>query len=61
MFCQLRFVTNVASTVVEIGFIPNSFIVEEGETAVLVVENRSPDIETEITVRVDFTDGTATG
>ena len=46
---------------VEIGFIPNSYIVEEGETAVLVVENRSPDIETEITVRVDFTDGTATG
>lgn len=47
--------------VVEIGFTSNSYFVEEGETAVMLIENRSPDMETEVTVRVEFTSGTATG
>ncbi|CAI8033561.1 FRAS1-related extracellular matrix protein 2, partial [Geodia barretti] len=45
---------------IEIGFTPNSYIIEEGETAVLFIENRYPDMETEVTVRVEFTSGTAT-
>ena len=49
------------STVVEIGFTQDIYIVEEGETAVLIVENTFPNTETEITVHVDFTDGRATG
>ena len=48
-------------TVIEIGFTPNSYIIEEGETAVLFIENRYPDMETEVTVRVEFISGTATG
>ena len=48
-------------TVVEIGFTPNNYLVQEGETAVLFIENRHPDMETEVTVRVEFTGGTATG
>ena len=27
----------------------------------MLIENRSPDMETEVTVRVEFTSGTATG
>ena len=53
--------TIIFPLVVEIGFTSSDYIIEEGETAVLFIENRIPNIETEITVRVDFTDGTATG
>ena len=47
--------------VVEIGFSPISYTVDESDgSVILFVENRNPEIETEVTVLFDTTDGTAT-
>ena len=47
--------------VVEIGFNPIHYTVDENDgSVILYVENRNPEIETEVTVLFDTTDGTAT-
>ena len=47
--------------VVEIGFSPITYMVNENDgIVILFVENRNPEIETEVTVLFDTTDGTAT-
>ena len=46
--------------VVEIGFNPIQYTVDESDgIVILYVENRNPEIETEVTVLFDTTDGTA--
>ena len=47
--------------VVEVGFNPIHYTVDESDgIVILYVENRNPEIETEVTVLFDTTDGTAT-
>ena len=47
--------------VVEIGFNPIHYTVDESDgSVILYVENKNPEIETEVTVLFDTTDGTAT-
>ena len=49
-------------TVIEIGFNPSSYVIHESAgTITLVVENRSPVIETEVTVQVTFIEEAAKG
>ena len=47
--------------VVEIGFNPIHYTMDESDgIVILYVENRNPEIETEVTVLFNTTDGTAT-
>ena len=55
LYSLLCFLTDV-----EIGFNPKSYTVNENDGSVrFFVENRNPEIETEVTVLFDTTDGTA--
>ena len=51
----------IVCIVVEIGFNPIHYTVDENDgIVILYVENRNPEIETEVIVLFDTTDGTAT-
>ena len=57
----LNFGYYLVCIVVEIGFNPISYMVNENDgSVILFVENRNPEIETEVTVLFNTTDGTAT-
>ena len=60
-YCALLYPLLCFLTDIEIGFNPNSYTVNENDGSVrFFVENRNPEIETEVTVLFDTTDGTAT-
>ena len=62
LYCTRQFIDIAVSSsiVVEIGFSPSVYTVnEDGVFVVIIVENRNPDIERTVVVQVNTVPGTA--